>query len=84
MNIFPPWIIRFKTMPFKWMRDGVAFWPFIFMKDPTNLSLLAHEKVHLKQQLRGCLIGFYIKYWYYNWKYGYEKNPYEIEARKAE
>ena len=69
---FPPWV------------EAVTFWPVIFMKDPTNLKLLAHERVHLKQQLRGWLIFFYIKYIYYNLKYGYKDNPYEIEARKAE
>jgi len=47
----------------KWV-DAVAFWPFIFMKDPTDLELVRHEKVHLKQQLRGLLVFFYLKYLY--------------------
>jgi len=51
------------------------------MVDKSDLALLEHEKVHIKQQLRGWLIGFYIKYLYYNWKYGYWNNPYEVEAR---
>lgn len=60
---------------------GLAIWPFIFMVDPTNEKLLRHEMVHIEQQKRGWLIGFYIKYFYYQWKYGYYNNPYEVEAR---
>jgi hypothetical protein len=69
--------------PFESWVEGVAFWPFIFMKDPTNKWLLEHEKTHLKQQARNLLIFFYIRYWYYNRKYGYNDNPFEVEAREA-
>ncbi len=65
-------------------KDTIAMtiWPFIITRDATiSAETLRHEKVHLKQQLRGWLIGFYIKYFYYQWKYGYKNNPYEIEAR---
>ena len=62
--------------------NGLALWPFIFVTDKNNKGLIAHEKVHHQQQLRGWLIGFCIKYLYYNWKYGYWDNPYEVEARK--
>ncbi len=62
--------------------EGFAFWPFIVTKEkiPTK-DVLRQEEIHIKQQLRGWLIGFYIKYFYYQWKYGYKNNPYEIEAR---
>ena len=62
--------------------DGLAFWPFIFIKPNTSAGLLAHEKVHIRQQVRGLLIFFYIRYYYYQWKYGYKDNPFEVEARK--
>ena len=61
---------------------ALTFWPFIFIDDKSDKGLLAHEKVHIDQQLRGWLIGFYIKYLYYNIRYGYWDNPYEVEARK--
>lgn len=61
---------------------GLTLWPFIFVNDKTNKGLIEHEKVHIKQQQRGLLIGFYLKYLYYQIRYGYEKNPYEIEARE--
>lgn len=78
-------IIQVKSFPWpfpSWVA-AVAFWPFIFMKDPKNLPLVAHEKEHLRQQVRGLLIIFYLRYFYYNWKYGYKNNPYEIKARCA-
>jgi len=60
-----------------------AMWPFIFYKeDPLSRTVLEHEKIHLKQQLKGFLIFFYIKYIYYHIKYGYKNNPYELEAYK--
>ena len=62
---------------------GKAMWPFIFhaQKHPRP-GLIFHEEVHLKQQLRGLLIFFYIKYAYYSITRGYWDNPYEIEARE--
>lgn len=86
----PPYIIKvekfwwiYRKFYGEWL-EGLTIYPFIFMLDPKNERLLRHEKVHIDQQIRGWIIGFYIKYFYYNWKYGYDNNPYEIEARKAE
>ena len=72
------------TFPFigrnSWFK-GKTVWPFIFHSEALpSRTLIEHEKIHLRQQLNGFLIGFYIKYFYYHWKYGYEKNPYEVEA----
>jgi len=62
---------------------AMTIWPFIITKEKTiSDRLLQHELVHIKQQKRGWLVGFYVKYFYYQWKYGYENNPYEIEARE--
>ena len=61
---------------------GLTLWPFIFVNDKTNKGLIEHEKVHIEQQQRGWLIGFYVKYLYYNIRHGYWDNPYEVEARK--
>ncbi len=81
MNIFPPYIIKVKRIPWG-DYDGWAAWPFILMTDPTDLKLLYHEKYHHKQQIRGLFIGFLIKYIYYHFKYGHRNNPYEVEARE--
>ena len=67
-------------------RDAIAIWPFIFIVKEDNRTadelrtLIEHEKIHHRQQLRGWLIGFYVKYFYYHLRYGYKNNPYEIEA----
>jgi len=75
-----PFIIKVPRLHGNYM--GLTIWPFIFMVNPDDKGLLAHEMVHIRQQQEGWLIGFYIKYFYYQWKYGYEKNPYEVEARE--
>jgi len=35
---------------------------------------------YAQKQLKGWIIGFYVSYFYYSWKYGYKENPYEVEA----
>ncbi len=77
----PPYIIKVPRLHGSY--TGLTIWPFIFMVDPDDIKLLKHEMVHIGQQKRGWLIGFYIKYFYYQCKYGYENNPYEIEARNV-
>ena len=78
----PPYIIEVNKL---WSGyKGFTFYPFIFVTEPDNERLIRHEKVHIRQQLDGWLIGFYLKYLYYQWKYGYEKNPYEIEAYRLQ
>lgn len=81
----PPWIIQVKPW-FFWWGDyrGIALYPFIFVTDKTDKKLMLHEKAHIRQQLDGWLIGFYIMYIYYHFKYGYWENIYEVEAREAE
>lgn len=73
-----------RTFPFLWRNKrwkGKTVWPFIFVSEEyPSRTLIEHEKIHLKQQLKGLLVFFYIKYFYYQWKYGYDKNPYEVEA----
>ena len=79
--MMPPYIINVPRLHGDY--KGLAIWPFIFMVNPDDEALLRHEMVHIKQQLDGWLIGFYVKYLYYQWKYGYWNNPYEVEARRA-
>ena len=44
---------------------------------------IKHENCHKKQWKEEGLFKFAIKYMWYNLTKGYEKNPYEIEARAA-
>lgn len=43
-----------------------------------------HEACHIEQVKRDGRLKFIVKYLYYNIKYGYKNNPYEVEARKYE
>ena len=75
-----PFIIEVKKL---WgTTNGITLWPFIIVDDKDNKTLINHEMIHIRQAERGWVIGFYIKYVYYHYKYGYKNNPYEIEAYK--
>lgn len=43
-----------------------------------------HEACHIKQVKKEGRLKFIIKYLFYNIKYGYKNNPYEVEARSKE
>ena len=45
--------------------------------------LLPHEQVHWQQYERMGALKYYIVYLWYQVRYGYEKNPMEIEARSV-
>lgn len=76
----PPYIIEVKKL---WgTTNGITLYPFIFVLDKDNKTLIEHEKFHVNQIHKNWIIGFYLKYLYYQWKYKYEKNPFEIEAYK--
>lgn len=62
-------------------QDAFVFYPWIFINNPNDKKLLAHELVHVMQVQRDGWLHFYLKYLYYHAKYGYKNNPYEIEAR---
>ena len=57
---------------------------FIKKDQKENDELLAHEKIHWQQFRREGLFPFAFNYWNANRKYGYDGNPYEIEARANE
>ena len=43
-----------------------------------------HEACHIEQVKKEGRLKFIIKYLFYNIKYGYQNNPYEVEARSKE
>jgi hypothetical protein len=67
--------------------DGLTLpWRAIWMR-PTqwnNISLRRHELVHIEQILRDGPIRFSLKYMWWQFRYGYWKNPYEVEAYERE
>jgi len=53
----------------------------IFIKDPVaDQALVLHEIMHVFQYWHSNF--FYPKYLWYALRYGYQKNPFEVEARK--
>jgi hypothetical protein len=61
--------------------------PYIFFKtnkETTTDRLFRHELEHIYQVDREGWFKFYIKYIWYSIRYGYLKNPYEVEARTAQ
>ena len=47
-------------------------------------ATLRHEAVHVEQWKRFGLLGFLVRYLWWHFRYGYQANPFEIEARRAE
>lgn len=80
------WIFK-KTMCSKNSQVAMIdpFFLNILALGSTNISesLYKHESCHIMQVKRDGRLKFIFKYLYYNIKYGYYNNPYEIEARKA-
>jgi hypothetical protein len=84
-------IMKIKTAPsfIAWFLrkqgyQGITLPPFgvfVLAGDEANKSLISHERVHWDQYLRLGALRFYATYLYYQVRYGYEKNPMEIEAR---
>lgn len=68
----------------------------VAMIDPFRLKIISigdnlipekmhkHEACHIEQVKKEGRLKFIIKYLFYNIKYGYQNNPYEVEARSKE
>lgn len=67
-------------------KGWTSFWGVIYLAPGWETAdwLIRHERVHLAQIERDGRIVFTIKYLYWLARYGYLKNPYEVEARAAE
>ncbi|MCF6280230.1 MAG: hypothetical protein L3J14_07775 [Flavobacteriaceae bacterium] len=75
---------------------GLTIYPFIFLKSnglKNNLTLINHEKIHLKQQIELLWIFFFMWYFtefivrliqYKNWDSAYRNISFEREAYQNE
>jgi len=75
---------------------GITIFPFVFLKHKdlkTNIYLLNHEKIHLRQQLELLVVVFYFWYSieflirlsvYRNWRKAYQNISFEREAYSNE
>ena len=80
------------TGPMRWLLEylGAAAitmpWKRIYIleRHRFNASLLRHELVHIEQIERDGPVMFSVKYLWWLVRYGYWKNPYEIDAYAQE
>ena len=63
----------------KWI-EGIVLYPFIFYQGEPSSVTRKHEWVHVAQIRRVGVVWWYITYLFFNIIYGYERNPYEVEA----
>jgi len=78
--------------PVKWYlkfvgHHAITLPPFGIFIRPDHINdknIYNHETVHWKQAQDIGVVMFYIKYLSFQLRYGYENNPMEVEARKAE
>jgi hypothetical protein len=77
------WIFR---LPFLGAYAGMVIYPFmLFKRDQKDIDdrLFRHELEHIYQVQKYGWIKFYVTYIWYNIRYGYRENPYEVVAREA-
>lgn len=67
-------------------KGWTSFWGVIYVLPgyESNQRLLRHERRHLEQIEREGRLLFALKYSWRTIRYGYWRNPYEVEARAAE
>jgi len=75
--------IIFKPLPWLFRADAITLYPFVFyIDDAAMIKWRSHEEVHLAQVEHLGWWKFYYTYIKYHFKYGYHKNPLEVEARE--
>ena len=79
--------VRRIPWPFPKSVHAVTIWPFIFYEHQVrdDLSIQAHERYHLKHQLKWCVLPWFIDYVallpFYG---GFRKHPFERSAYELE
>lgn len=58
------------------------YWPSI--SSSRNLKTLRHEMCHVRQSRRHGGLRFLVKYWIEDRMHGYERNRFEVNARRSE
>ena len=76
-------VIQWEWLCRQFKVNGNAWFPLIAMvRDKEDLRVVNHEKIHVAQQKELLYVGFILLYIFYQIKYGYLNNPFELEARK--
>ncbi|HET9220792.1 MAG TPA: DUF4157 domain-containing protein [Terriglobia bacterium] len=91
--------VRFRVrerIPFWWMApkrtfNGLTLWNRVYLVNncwqcdpvtPGGLELILHELVHVAQYRRNPVV-FPVRYLINHFRYGYDRNPAEVEARET-
>ena len=91
--------VRFRVgprIPFWWLTPrrtftGLTLWNRVYLVEscwqcnpvrPVSLELILHELVHVAQYRRNPVL-FPLRYLIDHFRYGYERNPAEVEARET-
>ncbi len=84
--------VRTARGPIRWFMKAcgfagwTSFWNAVYVLPgrESDQRLLRHERCHLEQIQRDGRLAFAVQYLWWLARYGYQANPYEIEARAAE
>ena len=82
-------MVKVASGPLLWFMNRMKFqgwtslWGNIYFVPgfEQDAGLVRHEQTHLKQMQADGKFVYMVKYLYWNVRYGYLLNPYEIEAR---
>lgn len=82
--------VKTASGPVKWFLkltgyEGITLPPFgiyILASHLNDQKLIKHEMCHWEQAHRIGILKWYTLYLYYNLRYGYWNNPFEVEARQ--
>ena len=75
-----------QLMSWAGFKGWTSFWNTVYVLPghECNDRLLRHERCHLEQIERDGRIWFSLRYAWWLVRFGYWRNPYEVEAREAE
>ena len=71
---------RMGFIGFTWINGSI--WILADLPPERKEQVKLHENKHLLQMKQDGKFKFLVKYCYFAIKYGYHKNPFEIEARR--
>lgn len=76
-GVIPAVLFSHKPKDENW---AITLYPFIFYRFEPEHLLRRHEFAHCWQVERDGWLAFYLSWLWWTFKFGYEKNPHEIQA----
>lgn len=69
------------NLPKLFKASGLTIWPFIFVVDKNDLSLIEHEKVHFSEQWKLLVIGWWALYFFSFFRLKAELRAYKVQIK---